>query len=149
MRRSSCSVPVPAKPAAKRVKKVDVELEATNARNKKAMSDALAKVMAVKIAQPLGNPVPPADLPKAKKPAKAAKPVKPKKLKLVRDSYAMPENEYAAITVLKKRLSGLGGEFKKSELLRGGIAALAALNDAELLVAMGRVEKIKTGRPAK
>lgn len=144
-----------AKPAAKRVRKVDVELEATNVRNKKAMSDALAKVMAVKIAQPLGRAVPPPDLPKAKKTAKAAKPekepkpAKPKKIKLVRDSYAMPENEYEAINALKKRLAVLGNEFKKSELLRGGIATLAVLNDAELLAAMGKVHKIKTGRPAK
>ncbi len=147
--------PVVVKPAVKRVRKVDVELEATNARNKKAMSDALAKVMAVKIAQPLGRAVPPPELPKSKKPAKAAKsekapkPAKPKKIKLVRDSYAMPENEYAAISELKKRLADLGSEFKKSELLRGGIAALNALNDAELMLVMGRIHKIKTGRPAK
>ena len=148
----AATAPVAAKLAVKRVKKVDVELEATNARNKKAMSDALAKVMAVKIAQPLGKPVPAPDLPKSKKPAKpekAAKPPKPKKIKLVRDSYAMPENEYLAIGALKKRLSALGNEFKKSELLRGGIATLVALNDAELVAVMGRVQKIKTGRPAK
>ena len=148
----AATAPVAAKPAVKRVKKVDVELEATNARNKKAMSDALAKVMAVKIAQPLGRAVPAPDLPKSKQPAKpekAAKPPKPKKIKLVRDSYAMPENEYAAISALKKRLSVLGNEFKKSELLRAGIATLTALNDAELVTVMGRVQKIKTGRPAK
>ena len=149
------AAPLAAKPAVKRVRKVDVELEATNARNKKAMSDALAKVMAVKIAQPLGQALPPPELPKSKKPAKVAKPekapkpAKPKKFKLVRDSYAMPENEYEAFCALKKRLAALGNESKKSELLRGGIAALAALNDAELLTAMGSVHKIKTGRPAK
>ena len=151
----AATAPVAAKPAVKRVKKVDVELEATNARNKKAMSDALAKVMAVKIAQPLGRAVPAPELPQSKKPAKvakpekAAKPPKPKKIKLVRDSYAMPENEYAAFSALKKRLSVLGNEFKKSELLRAGIATLTALNDAELVTVMGRVQKIKTGRPAK
>lgn len=134
------------KPAVKRVAKVDLELEATNARNKKAMSEALAKAQAVKIAQPLGRPLPPPDLPKAKKPAKV---VKAKKVKLVRDSYAMPEPEYAAIAALKKRLLELGSEFKKSEVLRAGVAALVALNDAELMVVMGRVERIKTGRPGK
>ena len=149
------AAPVAAKPAAKRVRKVDVELEATNARNKKAMSDALAKAMAVKIAQPLGRAVPPPDLPKSQKPAKAAKPektpkpAKPKKIKLVRDSYAMPENEYEALGVLKKRLAALGKEFKKSEFLRAGVATLVALNDVELAAVMGRVERIKTGRPAK
>jgi len=34
-------------------------------------------------------------------------------------------------------------------LLRGGIAVLAALNDAELKAVMARIERIKTGRPAK
>ena len=61
----------------------------------------------------------------------------------------MPEAEYALIAELKKRLTALGSEVKKSELLRGGIAVLAALNDAELKAVMGRVERIKTGRPAK
>jgi len=136
-----------AKPAAKpRVRKPS-ELDEINARNKKAMADALAKAQAVRIAQPLGRPVPPPDLPaKAKKPAK---PAKVKKTKLVRDSFAMPEAEYALIAALKKRLGGLGQAVKKSELLRAGIAALNALNDAELQAVVGKVERIKTGRPAK
>lgn len=86
------------------------------------------------------------------KPAKAIKeekPVKAKKPKLVRDSYAMPEAEYARIAELKKRLAALGGEVKKSELLRAGIAQLAALDDEALKVALARVERIKTGRPRK
>lgn len=67
----------------------------------------------------------------------------------MRDSYAMPEAEHARIGELKKRLAALGREVKKSELLRGGIALLAALNDAELKAVMGRIERIKTGRPKK
>ena len=67
----------------------------------------------------------------------------------MRDSYAMPESEYARIGELKQRLAALGAPARKSELLRGGIAALAALNDAELKAVMGRVERIKTGRPNK
>lgn len=143
------------KPQPRRVKKVDVELEATNVRNKQAMSDALAKAQAVKIAQPLGKAVPAPELPKTKKQQKTAKPekvqkmVKVKKVKLIRDSYAMPDSEYAVIGTLKKRLAALGGEFKKSEILRAGIAVLAALGDSELQVVMGRVERIKTGRPSK
>ncbi len=128
--------------AAKPVKKVDVELEAINARNKKALSAALEKAQAVKITQPLSKPA----STKLEKPAKAPK---AKKVKLVRDSYAMPEAEYAQISVLKKRLAGLGKEVKKSELLRGGIANLTSLSDTQLQAVMGRVERIKTGRPNK
>jgi hypothetical protein len=81
-----------------------------------------------------------------KKPEKLAK---PKKVKLIRDCYAMPESEYARIAEIKKRLSGLGRDAKKSEVMRGGIAVLAALNDVELKAVMARIERIKTGRPAK
>ena len=98
---------------------------------------------AAEIKQPLGKPV------KAKKEAKAEKPAKARKVKLVRDSYAMPEVEYAQINVLKKRLSGLKQEVKKSELLRAGIAVLCALDDAELSTVMSHIERIKTGRPGK
>ena len=108
-----------------------------------AKADKPAKV------EKAAKPEKPAKVPKAAKPAKAEKPPKARKPKLVRDSYAMPDNEYALIADLKKRLAALGSEVKKSELLRGGIAVLAALNDAELKAVMGRVERIKTGRPAK
>ena len=43
----------------------------------------------------------------------------------------------------------MGVDGKKSELLRAGIAVMAALKDAELKLVMARVERIKTGRPAK
>jgi hypothetical protein len=119
-------------------------VDQTVAKHQKALAESLEKAEAISYAQPAA--------PKASKPAKPVKPekpAKPKKLKLVRDSYAMPEAEYAQIPALKKRLSGLGSEVKKSELLRCGIAVLAALNDAELKAVMDRVERIKTGRPSK
>ncbi len=84
-----------------------------------------------------------------KAPKAADKPLKVKKTRLVRDSYAMPDNEYQRIAELKRRLAGLSAEYKKSELLRAGVALLAALNDAELLAVMAGVERIKTGRPRK
>ncbi|MGB4065276.1 MAG: hypothetical protein WBK19_15740 [Azonexus sp.] len=131
--------PAPAASKAKVVRK-PTRVEETVAKHQKVLADALVKAQAIKY-----------DQPKVMKQevAKAAKPAKAKKVKLVRDSYAMPDTEYALIGVLKKRLSGLGNDVKKSELLRGGIAVLAALNDAELKAVMGRVERIKTGRPAK
>jgi len=118
-------------------------VDETVSKHQKVLADALVKAQAIKYEQPEVVKSGPA------KPAKAEKPVRQKKPKLVRDSYAMPETEYAQIGALKKRLAGLGRETKKSELLRGGIALLAALNDAELTAVMGRIERIKTGRPAK
>jgi hypothetical protein len=118
-------------------------VDETVARHQKVLADALTQAQAIKYEQPV---VVKAEAPKGKK---AEKPLREKKPKLVRDSYAMPETEYAQIGVLKKRLAGLGRETKKSELLRAGVMLLAALNDAELTAVMGRVERIKTGRPSK
>jgi hypothetical protein len=82
--------------------------------------------------------------------AKADKPAeKPKKLKLVRDSFTMPEAEYAEIAATKKRLLAQGTAAKKSEILRAAIRSFAALKDADLIKAIGQLEPIKTGRPAK
>lgn len=124
-------------------------VDQTVAKHQKALAEALEKAEAISYDPPQAPKAKPAKPAKAVKAVKAEKPVKAKKTKLVRDSYAMPEAEYAQIAVLKKRLGTLGNEVKKSELLRAGVAVLAALNDAELQAVMGRVERIKTGRPAK
>lgn len=80
---------------------------------------------------------------------KAGKPAKAKKPKLVRDSFTMPDGEYALIAALKKRCLDVGVSVKKSELLRAAVANLAKLSDASVLAAVRRLEVIKTGRPAK
>ena len=86
--------------------------------------------------------------------AAAAKPVvqkllKAKKLKLVRDSFAIPRLEYHVLEELKLRSGMLGKSIKKSELIRAGIKALASFSDASFLAALKAVPTIKTGRPAK
>ena len=134
-------VPATKKPVVKKPSKLDE----TKARNKKALAEALAKAQAVQIVPPSGTPSLP-DLPKAAKPAK---PVKPKKIKLVRHSFSMPETEYAQFALLKKRIADFGGKARRSELVRAGIAVLAALDNVELTSVMARVERIKAGRPAK
>lgn len=123
----------------------------TVARHQKVLAEALEMAQGIKYDQPkVMRPELTKEATKeATKEKKGAKPVKPKKPKLVRDSYAMPEVEYAQIAELKKRLLAQGTAVKKNELLRGGIAALAALTDAELKAVMAGVERIKTGRPAK
>ena len=78
-----------------------------------------------------------------------AKPVKVKKPKLVRDSFTIPKDEYTALAELKQRCVKLAQPAKKSELLRAGIKALAALSDKALLAALKAVPSIKTGRPKK
>jgi len=80
------------------------------------------------------------------KPKKASK---PKKVKMVRDSYTMPENDYAKLAELKKTCLKAGVHVKKSELLRAGLTTLAKLPTGTLLKTVETLAKIKTGRPGK
>lgn len=101
---------------------------------------------------PKAGPTRPArKTPIAKKPApapKAEKTAKAKKPKLVRDSFTIPKPEYLVLEELKQRAAALAHPVKKSELLRAGIKALAAMPDAAFLTALNNVPAIKTGRPA-
>jgi len=83
---------------------------------------------------------------KTARPEKAEKPAKTEKL--VRDSFTIPRGEYALLQELKTRIATLGRPAKKSEVLRAGIQALKALDDAGLLAVVGQVPVIKTGRPS-
>ena len=73
---------------------------------------------------------------------------KQKKEKVIRDSFTMPAADYASIATLKKKCLSLGVGIKRSELLRAGLIALKSLSDADLIRTVGKVESIKTGRPA-
>lgn len=81
--------------------------------------------------------------------SKLAKPGKPPKLrrKPVRDSYTMPEIDFALIGTLKARALAAARETKKSELLRAGLHALASLSAPKLVAALNRLEPVKIGRP--
>jgi hypothetical protein len=80
---------------------------------------------------------------------KAEKKVKTEKIKVVRDSFTIPKTEYAQIADMKKRAMALGKEAKKSELIRAGLALLAATSDAAFSKALASVPTLKTGRPGK
>ena len=54
----------------------------------------------------------------------------------VRDDFAFPALDHAQIDVLKRRAQKLGVTARKNALLRAGIAALAALPEAELIAAL-------------
>ena len=81
--------------------------------------------------------------------AKAAPKVKARKVKMERDSFTMPKEEYAQLALLKARLAALGQPTKKSELLRAGIKLLAAMSDNTLKMTLAKIPVIKTGRPKK
>lgn len=98
-------------------------------------------------AKPPAMPTPSAAAPKPA--AKVVKTEKPKKPKLVRDSFTIPKAEYTVLDDLKARAAKLARPTKKSELLRAGIKALAAMSDGAFLSALQSVPAIKTGRPTK
>jgi len=80
--------------------------------------------------------------------SKPVKVEKAKKPKMIRDSFTIPKTEYVVIDALKERAGKLSRAAKKSELLRAGVKALAAMSDAAFLAALAAVPTIKTGRPA-
>ncbi|MCR4299084.1 MAG: hypothetical protein NUV75_10110 [Gallionella sp.] len=81
--------------------------------------------------------------------AVAKKTKKEPKVKIVRDSFTMPQSEYQKIAEIKETCLEAGLSVKKSEVLRAGLRALAKLNAVQLQRALTGLEKIKTGRPKK
>lgn len=69
------------------------------------------------------------------------------KAKLVRDSFTMPQKDFALIGILKDRALGFKRPTKKSELLRAGLHALGLMNLIALRTALEALTPLKTGRP--
>jgi hypothetical protein len=109
----------------------------------------VAKPALKSAAKPSAKPaVKPTAKPAAKKPAvTAAEKAAKAKLKLVRDSFTMPKADFDLINVLKERALNSKRPAKKSELLRAGLYALAALTDAQLLARLDKLAALKPGRP--
>jgi hypothetical protein len=101
-----------------------------------------------KKAAPARKPAPPKA---AAKPAKKQKKDKKAegKVKVVRDSFTMPQSDYDLIAALKQKAMQGGVHVKKSELLRAGLQLLSKLSAVQLKRAVAGLEKIKTGRPKK
>lgn len=66
---------------------------------------------------------------------------------LVRDSFTMPEAEYAVLLAVKQACLRAGIDVKKSELLRIGVALLGQLDVATLQGVLAALPQLKTGRP--
>jgi hypothetical protein len=143
--------PITAKPVATTAKKaVKPVVKAPAAPVAAAAPKAVAKPVSKPTAKPK-TAVAPKAKPVAKPVVKAAvvKDVKAKKPKMVRDSFTFPKEEYTVMDALKLRAAKLGHPVKKTELLRAGVKAIAAMTDTALLSALKAVPSLKTGRPAK
>lgn len=86
---------------------------------------------------------------KSTKSTKGNKATKTVKTKLVRDSFAIPEKEYAALVAVKKTCLKAGLEIKKTELIRIGIALVNNLTTAKIKTAQAKLTQISPGRPKK
>ena len=134
----------PTKPANKTVAKVaDVTAAKTGS---KLPTKVMAKVSGKAVAQPANKPAKDQIAEKKIKPVKNAKATK---IKMVRDSFTMPEFEYELIAAVKKRYVAKGFAVRKSEVLRAAIIGFAALSDSSAIAALRALPIIKTGRPAK
>lgn len=137
--KAALTLPVTAKPATP--KPATPKPATAKPATPKAATPKAAAPKAAAAAKPASSP--------ATKPA--ARPAKGAKLrqKPVRDSFTMPEADFSLIATLKARALAGKRETKKSELLRAGLHALAAMDSATLLAALVALEPIKTGRPRK
>ena len=143
-----------AKPAAKRAPAAKTTAAAKPAPVKAAAKPAAAKPAVKPAAKPAVKRVAaakpaPAPVAKPAKAAKVEKPAKQHKEKLVRDSFTMPESEYAVLGQVKKTCLKNGVEVKKSELLRIGVALISRLDMATLKQVLASLPQLKTGRPKK
>jgi hypothetical protein len=82
-------------------------------------------------------------------PIATAEPTQAPKQKLVRDSFTMPQADFDLVDVLKAKALAFQRPAKKSELLRAGLHALAALSDAQLRKSLEALTPLKAGRPKK
>jgi hypothetical protein len=134
-----------AKPAAKQAAKKAAP--AKKAAAKKAAKKAPVKQAPAKKATPVkqvkqtGEP--------AGRALKQAAKEKTKKVKLVRDSFTMPEGEYQVLGDTKKAFLKIGISVKKSELLRAGVALIKSMEIARLKTVIDGLPPIKAGRPKK
>ena len=110
---------------------------------KAAVKAALPRAPKARKAPALAAPTAP-----AKTEVVAAKPHK-LKARLVRDSFTMPQADFDLIGQLKSRALVFQRPAKKSELLRAGLQALLALDDAALRTALDALVPLKAGRPKK
>lgn len=124
-----------AAPVKTTAKKVPAKTPVTKSAVKAAVNTAVKATAKVKV--------------KAVAKPKVEKPAKVKKPKLVRDSFTIPKAEYTVLDDLKQRAGKLANSVKKSEFIRAGIKALAAMSDSAFLAAVKAVPAIKTGRPTK
>ena len=109
--------------------------------NRSDLVYAICHLLGLRSQAPAKPAAKPAAKPVERAPVQDARPV------LVRDSFTMPEREYAVLLDVKQACLRAGIDVKKSELLRIGVALLGQLDVATLQSVLGSLPQLKTGRP--
>lgn len=135
----------PAKPAVKAAAK-SVKPAAKPVAKAVLKAPVKTKPVAKPAVQRTAAPVPPVLKRAAKAVVSAAQPAVSNPV-LVRDSFTMPEAEYAVFASTKQRCLQAGVDIKKSELLRIGMALVGQLDVATLQSVLSGLPQLKTGRP--
>lgn len=123
---------ISAKPKAKKIAAKVTPPVAKNAKTAKSQKPPKAEVKSALKARPIAE---------LKEKAKAGK--------LVRDSFTMPESEYAVLGDVKKACLKASLAVKKSELLRVGVALIQKMSVEQLKGALESLPSLKAGRPKK
>ena len=83
----------------------------------------------------------------AKSPKKKSETDSSKPHRVLRDSFTMPSSDYALIESIKQRCMKFGRGVNKSEVLRAGLQALAAMTEKQLQEIFRALSRVKPGRP--
>ena len=147
---------VTVKRAAPVAKKTSVTAKVTSAKKVVGLALAVKPAKLAKLAKPANKPAITAAVSSnaiaigsTLQDTKARLIEKIRKPKLIRDSFTMPEAEYAALGEVKKACLKAGFEVKKSELLRIGVALVRKMALAVLKQKVGALSPLKPGRPPK
>jgi hypothetical protein len=130
---------------AKPSKTTATQVKVPPAANKTAASKIVKKAPAATKPAPSNTKV--SELSVAYQIAPLDKKKKNDKKKVIRDSFSFPEHDHHKITELKKICLTAGVHVKKGEILRAGLGLLVDLKLSELLKAVEKVERVRTGRP--
>jgi len=126
-----------AKKTAPAAKTARAKVAPTPAQAAKSVAQAAARAVAAPAKAARAKPA-------AASPARSDAPARPH---LVRDSFTMPEQEYAVLGAVKQACLKAGFEVRKSELLRIGVALLGQLDTKSLRAVLDSLPQLKTGRP--
>ena len=84
-----------------------------------------------------------------KKLAKLMSSTNEKPMKVIRDSFTLPESDHQLISGLQERSLYSRLHSTKGEVLRAGLHALVKMDDDTFFEYINNVEKLKPGRPKK